>query len=945
MRHTSGRSDLGLADLLELFHSPSGLTRKDVLSLLNYSAPALELDKPEEALHGERNEAPLVNQTSKAENKPIIGGFRPFYWQILEHKHENLSEAYVGHEKRVPALDSSEILDEESETPCLTPQRLQPHTLLNEATTAVSCPVNLKQQQVKQWLDTLAKAEVPRAAVPQTELEESGEIWLVTDYHENLMPLWGEFYQLNHLLLCHFGESRTRLVPVLHGDPLTLNTEALPWPSTHTRILVFSDLGYYSNPAIQFAWHKLLLQWQGAGAAYCVFLPNSKAPRLFPQYEPHVFSWESADDKNLVPVADELLAALSIVQWCSAELLTVWRRMLGGRIEDEIEVWRHPKVWSQPDGCGLQGRYVGEYRDRFRRFDERLRLKLQSVINNYREDVASRVKKEELIVHDALALPVNPIALKQARDEFLDWRSRPYLFDHILEYLYRFSDRQDASVWRKNPDIEALCLQGRKTLYKQASTVPLGPGMSGVSKLKDSALTNVYTLTPCRQSLKLNENADSNGQVIAELHTSKDEVQYQHCLHDGVIVQQGLWKSEALPDWQVERKHTLVLKTPEQTLKLRQSERPAFATEIEQTPNGLFCTLANGRRLRWCYPGEAFNGFLHPLHAPEGTVKATWVDETQWYTFQHSKHLPYLPEGAMLGKDDYGAYADIHLNLGLLKRMFKGQFTLRMRWIPPGEFYMGSPADEPERNEGEVSHRVLITRGYWLAETACTQQLWQAVMKKNPSRFQGEDFPVDSVSWDDVQDFCRRLNKHDPNFLARLPSEAEWEYACRASTSTPFWWGERMSTAQANYDGRRPYHDGEKGEFRRTTLRAKSFDANPWGLYQVHGNAWEWCQDWHGDYEQKPWTLDPGGVGRGTGRVLRGGGWFLIGRRLRAACRDADLPDWVSDFQGFRLAAGPRPGGAEEPETDAGGEWASEDNAPTAVAGEVGIGGKQGGAV
>ena len=354
-------------------------------------------------------------------------------------------------------------------------------------------------------------------------------------------------------------------------------------------------------------------------------------------------------------------------------------------------------------------------------------------------------------------------------------------------------------------------------------------------------------------------------------------------------------------------------------IRLKKIERPPFATEIEQTPNGLFCTLANGRRLRWCYPGEAFNGLLHPLHAPGDTVKATWVDETQWNTFHHSKHLPYLPEGAVLGKDKYGAYADINLNLGLIKRMVKGQVTLRMRWIPPGEFHMGSPEDEAEREEGEVLHRVLITRGYWLAETACTQQLWQAVINKNPSRFKGEDLPVDSVSWNDVQDFCRRLNKHEPHFLARLPSEAEWEYACRASTTTPFWWGERLSTEQANYDGSRPYDKGEKGEYRRRTLATKSFNANPWGLYQVHGNVWEWCQDWHGGYEQKQWTLDPGGVERGARRVLRGGGWIGSGRWLRAACRNADLPVrpvWVFDGQGFRLAAG-----------------------------GVGIGGRQGGAV
>ncbi|MCB1737145.1 MAG: formylglycine-generating enzyme family protein, partial [Gammaproteobacteria bacterium] len=125
----------------------------------------------------------------------------------------------------------------------------------------------------------------------------------------------------------------------------------------------------------------------------------------------------------------------------------------------------------------------------------------------------------------------------------------------------------------------------------------------------------------------------------------------------------------------------------------------------------------------------------------------------------------------------------------------------RMRWIAPGEFLMGSPKDEHERRNNETQHEVMLTRGYWLAETACKQALWQAVMGDNPSEFKGEQNPVEQVSWEQVQKFIGKLNDLCPGLGLRLPSEAEWEYACRAGTEGPFSVGEDIDPTQVNYDG------------------------------------------------------------------------------------------------------------------------------------------------
>jgi len=247
------------------------------------------------------------------------------------------------------------------------------------------------------------------------------------------------------------------------------------------------------------------------------------------------------------------------------------------------------------------------------------------------------------------------------------------------------------------------------------------------------------------------------------------------------------------------------------------------------------------------------------------------------------------------GEDSYGLWQAFEIN-GVRQVM---------RWIEPGEFIMGSPENEPERNDTEIQHKVTLTQGYWLAETACTQALWQTVSGENPSRFKDQpQHPVEQVSWDDTIAFIQTCN-HILNraITLRLPTEAEWEYACRAGTDTAFSWGNDINPDQANYDGNYPYHDGVKGENRKQTVAVDHFTPNPWGLYQMHGNVYEWCADWRGDYPNEQ-VFDPTGVSRGHERVLRGGCWVCRGRSLRSASRDAFSPVIRFYFIGLRLAGG-----------------------------------------
>ncbi|WP_295426530.1 formylglycine-generating enzyme family protein, partial [uncultured Thiodictyon sp.] len=236
-----------------------------------------------------------------------------------------------------------------------------------------------------------------------------------------------------------------------------------------------------------------------------------------------------------------------------------------------------------------------------------------------------------------------------------------------------------------------------------------------------------------------------------------------------------------------------------------------------------------------------------------------------------------------------------------------------LRWIPPGDFLMGSPNDEPERLTygDETQHRVVLTQGYWLADTACTQALWQAVLGEDPSRFKGAERPVENVSWTDVVErFLPALNAQVPGLDAALPTEAQWECACRAGTETPFSFGSTIGTDQVNYDGNYPYGDGANGEYREQTVEVKALPANAWGLYQMHGNVWEWCADWLGDYPADA-VVDPLGPPGGRERVLRGGSWIFRARLCRSAYRNGYEPAYRFGYIGLRLSRGssPRPAG------------------------------------
>jgi formylglycine-generating enzyme required for sulfatase activity len=257
--------------------------------------------------------------------------------------------------------------------------------------------------------------------------------------------------------------------------------------------------------------------------------------------------------------------------------------------------------------------------------------------------------------------------------------------------------------------------------------------------------------------------------------------------------------------------------------------------------------------------------------------------------------------------------------------------------VKGGTFIMGSPPEESNSFHDERPQYEVTLTDFYMGKYQITQKEWKEVMENSPGNFSGDELPVEKVSWYDALVFCNKLSMkkglHPAYSIAgstdpadwgaapvypaanaawdaveivkgangyRLPTEAQWEYACRAGTTTPFNTGENVTADQANYDGRYPYRKFPQGVYRQATTPVGSFDPNAWGLYDMHGNVWEWCWDWHGSYAGHAQT-DPHGAVTGSYRVARGGSWNNNGRFLRSASRGSSAPAFRDTIIGLRI--------------------------------------------
>ncbi|MBT5872826.1 MAG: SUMF1/EgtB/PvdO family nonheme iron enzyme, partial [Candidatus Latescibacteria bacterium] len=291
-----------------------------------------------------------------------------------------------------------------------------------------------------------------------------------------------------------------------------------------------------------------------------------------------------------------------------------------------------------------------------------------------------------------------------------------------------------------------------------------------------------------------------------------------------------------------------------------------------------------------------------PVEAPSLEIEPVEVtvepsEETQ--PKQEDDESSELPPAVIVPPQEAQPTSPIvqQLQDSLLTATYSNSIGIEFALITPGEFIMGD--DEGDDDE-KPAHKVAINTPFYLGTGQITQGQWEAVMGNNPSRFKGVDNPVETVSFDDVAEFIKRLNDMEGKVQHRLPTEAEWEYACRAGDTAAFSTGDAITTDQSNFNGNHPYGDLPKGDYRQQTTPVASFPPNAYGIYDMHGNVWEWTSDFFRSYADQT-DSDDDDRQAGAPRVIRGGSWHNSARSCRSAKRFIITPVYRNAILGFRL--------------------------------------------
>ena len=805
---------------------------------------------------------------------------------------------------------------------------------------------------LERMVELAARGQVPRRLPRRRHQHWAPAARVILDFSPYLEPFHADLAALIRPLTRLRGPLGLQVLATTEGPagPFIERLDArrfrtLPsvrrWDAQHP-VLVVGDFGCYADPDRRAAWGALGAQLRRAGVRPVALLPCPPRywdPDLTRAYRP--FTWDRrhrlparigtpraapavpanpAEDPGARRLLDLLAPAIRV----EPALLRALRHRLGAPGMDvgaEAAAWFHADLehragaaeWSDRDRWEARRAAFGGYPVAERRLAGHLLLEHHRHLPGS-VGAAETVNLGQLLGADAGAdlreLVADAAAYRAATLRTLEETGDPDQARRLRQYAGRLGERQPADAWQDDRQAALWVQAHRDDLLAGTCALPPGLKLSAVDwVLADAARPRVWTLIQQGEALVLMLNPplfDALGpgadpgidpadpipaSPLAYLRQTETPVQY-------APLDERQRQSSAPPGVQGRIPLTgagIILHAYDAVLTIEPLTKPAWAQAIGRDGSGLYVDLAQGegtRRLRWVSPGEAL-GLETAMEIRDLPIpRAAFWDEPDYRDWRHGE-LARPGWAQRIGRDEHGLWAEF---------VFKG-ITQRMRWVWPGEFTMGSPDNEPERSDDERQHQVLLTRGLWLADTACTQALWEAVMGENPSRFKGAERPVEQVDWEQVQAFIARLNAAVPGLGLRLPTESEWEYGCRAGTATPFSFGETITTDQVNYDGDFPYGDGPKGIDRSQTVEVKALPCNAWGLYQMHGNVWEWCQDWYGDYPEGT-TIDPPGA-PGVWRVLRGGSWAIVALLLRSAFRSHVDPGSRLHFAGFRLALGP----------------------------------------
>ncbi len=796
-------------------------------------------------------------------------------------------------------------------------------------------PQATRHLDVAQWIRAIANGRPPRRLPTQSRLawgRAGGMVWLASPgmqpYARDCRDLcakvnhWsgaqapvflraadGQWYRFN-------GRLRKAISPWMVARPFEWRhlerTCVLAWPQ--------SDAAVIPGLSPPDSRHLTLLKPRAAPDGGLRLPPGAQAVQWDRGYplKPHRTRPASCGDANEHAHDQRLLAALTLTVRCEPTLLRALRLLLGLPAGVEGSVWTHDSVQAGLLGLELRPDHTAHLRGALMEETPSLRRALADLVRAHHEGLSKLVQMEE---HGFAAQLATAQATQATADGRPDWMNaaRTLVQDPfsdeaaaVQRHVRRAARRAQAADWLEVPGLAETYVLANEELIRLGEALPPPLPAETVGRVlasrqgKLASQERVWHLIQQGAELVLIRTDIPPKQPSLAAIRAKDGVVLERTevsqwvrLNEDRVVLGARWEGEC---W--------TLRSERSKLTIADAPRPAWAAEFGRDRRGLYVMApALGSlqaRFDWVASARSPEPFPGPavfrFRGGASSLQAITVDDAEW----------------RIGVDEpYGPFADLQV---------KGAVQ-RFRYLPPGEFWMGSPQDESERRSHEgPRHRVRLTHGLWLADTACTQALWLAVMGgKNPSRF-AEDLsnPVEQVSWNDVQTFLQRIRPLlPPGTEAVLPTEAQWEYACRAGTDSPFAFGVNVRPDQVNYDGNYPYGLGAKGLFRRQTVLVKSLPPNDWGLYEMHGNVWEWCADAQRPYEGAELIEDPRGPaepGLEAHRAVRGGSWIGYAWSVRSAYRNANPRDDRYDSLGFRLAlrsSSTSPEGAERPAPEA----------------------------
>ncbi|WP_211236364.1 formylglycine-generating enzyme family protein [Desulfovibrio inopinatus] len=934
---TSGRNHaaVGFSDLVRLLQAfPDEEERIAALLGYTYTAPAPKGQSfvdGEIALHG-TSTATMAGHVESESSPPLM----PHFWHVKER--ERKATTHDSFPTDLPKL--AELPDIRTNvSPPFSP--IVPWAGLWPFLKRVLCgEQHSREPDVEEAVQHIARGEFLTHIPRKTRSTWADRARVVVDNSPRLFPFWGDFNQVVDGLTACLGTFRLRVSRLKSGpfgldyDPHTLSHTPFDPRPFDVPLLILSDLGVYGGEEEKEAWRRfgVMLQKQGVRPVVLTPVPS----RFWDARHDHIFHrvvWDDTVPRPRLngPQARESVSTVSesedietLLTLCSTavrvepRLLRALRRLIPfADVGTEGMVWNHEAVDSTFLAFSFQCGNDETYRKKFETLEPSLCRSATQCIRHFHTFLPPEVQMEERLAQYVFRPDKDDDAFDSELVQFLGWFQNQQSDmgdpEAVKEWLRRVGWRLSSRITGM-PQAQFLRSKFVEAFLEEIAHGGDRPPVMTEQDIAKSTGRDVKPITPWRilqigETLVFKQGDDTEqgefplGCVLARIRArgmitvSKDGRAVQHTLSDRYTL--------PLPAY-----GPLSVSTEGDTVVFDTMEKPPWAEALYHGTQDILWPAQNGM---------ADSAFFARLPLSDATIKWTFPDERigfygveptrseatrnkqcgRWINLSQIKYLsvhgvPDLSWTQEHGIDQYGLWAAFEVS----------EVRQVMRWIQPGRFLMGSPEDEPERGDDERQHEVVLTEGFWLADTTCTQELWTAVMGKNPSHFTHEaELPVEKVSWEDCQEFLQHINGRYSRLELQLPTEAQWEYACRAGTETPFSFGENITPDQVNYNSNVPYRNGKKGIDREKTVPVKALPCNSWGLYQMHGNVWEWCADWYGEYPESVIT-NPGGPDVGGDRVIRGGTWFSYAGNVRSAFRYWAWPNSRDDSVGFRFFRG-----------------------------------------